>query len=182
MKYLYCLFVFFLWLNCNSQSKLLPEFSREIYERVKHDGYNAIIISRSVSHMSVELETGSTISRNNYKLFFIQQKGKNVIVQEYHDGDLANTFEIKQSNLFNLLKPNFKKLTTEKLKDFEYDQDGSKVYTTSSDNSIYEFVVRFNNQDFRCVYEDVKLNLLSNSKLIITKIVKEVEKELKTDF
>lgn len=161
-----------------SQEKSLIDLTKEINNRIDLDKANYLILSRTISGLIVD-ENNKTNWKKHYKLFVIIDKLGKTIVEEYQDGNKSKTFEINDSNIFKFLKYNFRSINVEKLNDFEYEKNGSKVYPGRSNSGEMEINVLFNQLSYHNKFDEFELEFSSNSKLKLVKLISLIEEELK---
>ncbi|MFM9989670.1 hypothetical protein [Flavobacterium sp.] len=164
-----------------SQKKSLSELTKEIHNRFNLDKANYIILSRTISTLTLTVKENEQISNweNHYILFIIIDKLEKTVVEEYQDGNKSKTFEINNFNIFKLVKHNFRSINVEKLNDFEYEKDGSKVHLAQSNSGEMEIDVVFNQATYHNKFDEFLLEFSSNSKLKLVKLISRIEDELK---
>jgi hypothetical protein len=160
-----------------SQNKSLEELRSELFSRVDLKTTDYVILSRATSEMAFN-ETNETIFLDHYILFLIKKELDKVVIEEYKNGHKTTIFEIKNSNIFKLVKGNSHLLAGEKLKDFEYDKDGSKLYLKESNSGKMIIDIFYNQMSYHNEFEDFLLDFSSNSKLKLVKLIVTIEHEL----
>ena len=164
-----------------SQKKSLDDLTKEIDNRVDLDKENYIILSRTISSLTVN-QNNQTNWKNHYKLFVIIDKLGNTVVEEYQDGIKSNLFEINDSKIFKFLKYNFRSMNVEKLNDFEYEKNDSKVYLNQSNSGEMKIDVFLNQSTYHNKFDEFLLEFSSNSKLKLIKLISCIEDELKPHY
>ena len=164
-----------------SQNKSVSELTKEIHSRMNNEKANYIILSRTISTLTLTIEENKNISNweNHYKLFIIINKLGKTVVEEYQDGKNSKSFEINDSKIFKFLKNNFSSINIEKLNDFEYEKDGSKVHLAQSNSGEMEIDVVLNQSTYHNKFDEFFLEFSSNSRLKLIKLISHIEDELR---
>ena len=163
-----------------SQQKSLSELTKEIQIQKNIDKVNYIILSRTISTLTIneKEENDEANWESHYKLLVIIEKNKKTVVEEYQDGIKSNIFEINDSKIFNFLKHNFPSINAEKLNEFEYAKDGSKVYIGKSNSGEMKIDVFLNQSIYNNTFNDFLLEFSSNSKLKLVKLMSLIKNKL----